>query len=94
MKFTPTERLEVERIRERGNKCAALCAVMDKLDRTESRLVIEADALCDVLDLIRDRINTRALSLKTGVRLMDSVFDLLESIIAERKIQIEKHQRQ
>ncbi len=88
--MTRDERLTADRLAERARRCAQLCEELDALDRVDSPFSVEADALCDVLDLLRLLVDTQRLRFSTAVPLMDLVFDLQEATIAERKRQIGK----
>jgi hypothetical protein len=76
---------------KRAFRCAALCGEVASIDPIGSPLSAETDALTSILDFIRTRVDSGGMRLSVCMRIMDTVFDLQEENVAERKAQLERH---
>jgi len=71
--------------------CAAGCAELERIDTIPSILSRESDVLSTLMQNLMRCVDEKHMRLETALTLMETILDLQERGIAERKRQLERH---
>jgi hypothetical protein len=85
---------KADRVTAKCLACAAGCAELERIDTVPSILSRESDVLMTLTQDLTRSVDAKWIRLETALTLMETILDLQEQAIAERKRQLERHRSQ